>query len=126
MRFPSFDWDRANEFIVDVTHPNSMTFFGRWTLLILRKDIWYTRWNVGSGLALAVRRISSVYDEACRHRRNYAKVDGKLSYPAWFGRSCARGVVCFGRKNALMDFPCGTVKNGQRDSSERRGTHTWR
>lgn len=113
---PGFDGIGANEYIVDVTYPNTVDFISTmdtpypWEL-----NIWYHTLNVGFRT-----RVSGETDFPCitdgrvGQGRVYAKVDGPLSYKAWLDAvRDGRSYVSDGRSH-LMNFQVNGLEVGTR------------
>jgi hypothetical protein len=103
---PSFDGIGANEYIVDVVYPNTVDFISAVdTPYAVELNIWYHTLNVGFRTRISGETdFPCMSDERVGMGRNYAKVDGKLSYPAWLkSLRDGRSYVSDG-KSHLMDF----------------------
>lgn len=83
---PPFDEPGANEYIVDVTYPNTVDFIdvgdGPFPYDL---NIWYQTLNVGFRTRIAGETdFPCIYDTRVGMGRTYAKVDGgKLTYSKW-------------------------------------------
>jgi hypothetical protein len=118
---PAFDGIGANEFIVGVTHPNTVDFISAGdTPYVWELNIWYHILNTGFRT-----RISGETDFPCITdgrvglARSYAKVDGPLTYRKWIDAVRAgRNYVSDG-KSHLFDFSVNGVEGGTRDSEIR-------
>ena len=103
---PPFDGIGANEYIVDVTYPNAVDFISAVdTPHVSELNIWYHTLNVGFRTRISGETdFPCIYDARVGIGRNYAKVDGKLTYPAWIeSLRAGRSYVSDG-KSHLMDF----------------------
>lgn len=103
---PPFDGIGANEYIVDVTHPNAVDFISAVdTPSVAELNIWYHTLNVGFRTRISGETdFPCIYDQRVGIGRNYAKIDGKLSYAGWIdGLRAGRSYVSDG-KSHLMDF----------------------
>ena len=103
---PPFDGIGANEYIVDVTYPNTVDFISAVdTPSVSELNIWYHTLNVGFRTRISGETdFPCIYDQRVGIGRNYAKVDGKLTYAAWIdGLRAGRSYVSDG-KSHLMDF----------------------
>lgn len=103
---PSFDGIGANEYIVDVTYPNTVDFISAVdTPYAAELNIWYHTLNVGFRTRISGETdFPCIYDERVGMGRNYAKVDGKLTYPGWLeSLRNGRSYVSDG-KSHLMNF----------------------
>jgi hypothetical protein len=111
---PGFDFIGANEYIVDVTHPDAVDFISTmdtpypWEL-----NIWYHTLNVGFRTRISGETdFPCITDARVGQGRVYAKVDGQLSYKAWLDALRAgRSYVSDGRSH-LMDFSVNDVEVG--------------
>ena len=103
---PPFDGIGANEYIVDVTYPNTVDFISAVdTPSVSELNIWYHTLNVGFRTRISGETdFPCIYDERVGIGRNYAKVDGKLTYAAWIeSLRAGRSYVSDG-KSHLLDF----------------------
>lgn len=115
---PGFDSIGANEYIVDVTHPDAVDFISTmdtpypWEL-----NIWYHTLNVGFRTRVSGETdFPCITDARVGQGRVYAKVDGPLSYTAWLeALRAGRSYVSDGRSH-LMDFSVNSVEVGTRAS----------
>jgi hypothetical protein len=111
---PGFDGIGANEYIVDVTYPDTVDFISSvdtpypWEL-----NIWYHTLNVGFRTRIAGETdFPCIYDGRVGIGRTYAKVAGELSYAAWLDSlKAGRSYVSDG-KTHLMDFTVGGTAVG--------------
>jgi len=111
---PGFDSIGANEYIVDVTHPDAVDFISTmdtpygWEL-----NIWYHTLNVGFRTRISGETdFPCITDARVGQGRVYAKVDGPLSYGGWVDALRAgRSYVSDGRSH-LMDFNVNNVEVG--------------
>ena len=118
---PGFDGIGANEYIVDVTHPNTVDFISSvdtpyaWEL-----NIWYHALNVGFRTRIAGETdFPCIYDGRVGIGRTYAKVDGPLSYSSWLeALKAGRSYVSDG-KTHLMDFRVNDTAVGTNGSELR-------
>jgi hypothetical protein len=103
---PAFDSIGANEYIVDVTYPDTVDFISSvdtpytWEL-----NIWYHTLNVGFRTRIGGETdFPCIYDDRVGIGRSYAKVDGPLTYPGWLrSLQAGRSYVSDGKAH-LMDF----------------------
>ncbi len=117
---PGFDGIGANEYIVDVTHPDTIDFISMVdTPAIWELNIWYQTLNVGFRT-----RISGETDFPCIYQakmglgRSYVKLDD-LSYAGWID-GIRRGAAYVGDgKSHLMDFTLDGVALGENGSEIR-------
>lgn len=115
---PSFDGIGANEFIVDVTHPNAVDFISSvdtpapWEL-----NIWYHTLNVGFRTRISGETdFPCIYDGRVGIGRTYAQVDGPLTYNGWLdSMQAGRSYVSDG-KTHLMDFKVNGLAVGTKGS----------
>jgi hypothetical protein len=111
---PGFDSIGANEYIVDVTHPDAVDFISTmdtpypWEL-----NIWYHTLNVGFRTRISGETdFPCITDARVGQGRVYAKVEGPLSYTAWLeALRAGRSYVSDGRSH-LMDFSVNSVEVG--------------
>jgi hypothetical protein len=109
---PPFDGIGANEYIVDVTHPNTIDFMSAGdTPHIWELNIWYHTLNAGFR-----PRISGETDFPCitdtrvGQGRVYAKVDGQLTYRKWLDSLRQGRSYMSDGKSHLMDFAVNDVE----------------
>jgi hypothetical protein len=103
---PGFDGIGANEYIVDVTHPDTVDFISSVdTPYIWELNIWYHTLNVGFRTRIAGETdFPCIYDARVGIGRTYAKMDGALGYTPWLrSLEAGRSYVSDG-KTHLMDF----------------------
>ncbi len=120
---PGFDGIGANEYIVDVTQPNTVDFISSvdtpypWEL-----NIWYHTLNVGFRTRIAGETdFPCIYDGRVGIGRTYAKIDGALSYAAWLDAlKAGRSYVSDG-KTHLMDFKVNETEVGTGASEVKLG-----
>jgi hypothetical protein len=116
---PGFDSIGANEYIVDVTHPDAVDFISTMdTPYVWELNIWYHTLNVGFRTRISGETdFPCITDARVGQGRVYAKVDGPLSYSGWLDAIRAgRSYVSDGRSH-LMDFNVNDVEVGT-DASE--------
>jgi hypothetical protein len=118
---PGFDGIGANEFIVDVTQPNTVDFISAGdTPYVWELNIWYHTLNVGFR-----PRISGETDWPCITddrvglARSYARVDGPLTYRQWIDAVQAGRTYVSDGKSHLMDFSVNGVALGTGGSEVR-------
>ncbi|HEY3936179.1 MAG TPA: CehA/McbA family metallohydrolase [Bryobacteraceae bacterium] len=115
---PGFDGIGANEYIADVTEPDTVDFISagdtpvNWEL-----SIWYHTLNVGFRTRIAGETdFPCITDERVGQGRSYVKVDSALTYRAWLdGLKKGRSYVSDGRAH-LMDFRINGVEVGTHGS----------
>jgi hypothetical protein len=111
---PGFDGIGANEYIVDVTYPDTVDFISSvdtpypWEL-----NIWYHTLNVGFRTRIAGETdFPCIYDGRVGIGRTYAKVAGALTYAGWLDAlKAGRSYVSDG-KTHLMDFKVNGTEVG--------------
>jgi hypothetical protein len=111
---PGFDSIGANEYIVDVTHPDAVDFISTMdTPYVWELNIWYHTLNVGFRTRISGETdFPCITDARVGQGRVYAKVDGPLSYSGWVDALRAgRSYVSDGRSH-LMDFNVNNVEVG--------------
>jgi hypothetical protein len=116
---PSFDGIGANEYIVDVTHPDTVDFISAVdTPAVSELSIWYHTLNVGFRTRLSGETdFPCIYDSRVGLGRSYARIEGELTYPNWLSSVRAgRSYVSDGRSH-LLDFAINGVAVGH-DASE--------
>ena len=124
---PGFDGIGANEYIVDVTEPNTVDFISSvdtpypWEL-----NIWYQTLNVGFRTRIAGETdFPCIYDGRVGIGRTYAKLEGPLTYRSWLNAlKAGRSYVSDG-KTHLMDFKVnghGSRRRGERSGASQAGT----
>src|SRR6266404_722246 len=115
---PGFDSIGANEYIVDVTYPDTVDFISTmdtpypWEL-----NIWYHTLNVGFRTRISGETdFPCITDARVGQGRVYAKVDGPLTYAGWLeALHSGRSYVSDGRSH-LMDFGVNGVEVGTQSS----------
>ena len=113
-QMPAFDGIGANEYIVDVTHPNVVDFISAVdTPYVWELNIWYHTLNVGFRTRIAGETdFPCIYDGKVGLGRTYAQLDGALSYEGWLrGLQAGRSYVSDG-KTHLMDFKVNGIQAG--------------
>jgi hypothetical protein len=115
---PGFDGVGANEFIVDVTHPDTVDFISAGdTPYLWELNIWYHTLNVGFRTRISGETdFPCITDDRVGLARSYARVIGPLTYRKWIDAvQVGRNYVSDGRSH-LMDFSVDGVEAGTRDS----------
>jgi len=115
---PGFDGIGANEYIVDVTHPNMVDFISSVdTPYVWELNIWYHTLNVGFRTRIGGETdFPCIYDGRVGIGRSYAKVAGRLSYSGWVeALQAGRSYVSDG-KTHLMDFRVNGTEVGSQAS----------
>src|SRR5262249_28649305 len=110
---PGFDGIGANEYIVDVTHPDTVDFISTVdTPSVWELNIWYHTLNVGFRTRISGETdFPCIYDDKVGLGRSYVKL-ARLTYPGWIeGVRMGRNYVGDG-KSHLMDFTVNGVEVG--------------
>jgi hypothetical protein len=118
---PGFDGIGANEYIVDVTHPDTVDFISAGdTPYVWELSIWYHTLNAGFRTRISGETdFPCITDDRVGLARSYAKVDGALTYRKWIDAvQAGRSYVSDGRSH-LIDFTVDGVGAGTRDSEVR-------
>jgi hypothetical protein len=118
---PAFDGIGANEYIVDVTHPNTVDFISSvdtpptWEL-----NIWYHTLNVGFRTRISGETdFPCIYDLRVGMGRTYAKEERGMDFAGWLeSMQAGRSYVSDG-KSHLMDFKVDGVEVGVNGSELR-------
>jgi hypothetical protein len=121
---PGFDGIGANEYIVDVTHPDTVDFISAAdTPYVWELNIWYHTLNVGFRTRISGETdFPCITDARVGQGRVYAKIDGPLSYAAWLAALRAgRSYVSDGRSH-LMDFSVDGMEVGTHGSEVKLAT----
>ena len=117
---PGFDGIGANEYIVDVTHPDTVDFISSVdTPYVWELNIWYHTLNVGFRTRIAGETdFPCIYDGRVGIGRTYAKLDwaAELSRPGSTALQSGRSYVSDG-KTHLMDFRVNGVEVGSKAAS---------
>jgi hypothetical protein len=120
---PAFDGIGANEYIVDVTHPNAVDFISTVdTPTVAELSIWYHTLNVGFRTRISGETdFPCIYDGRVGIGRTYAQIDGGLSFTGWLsGLRSGRSYVSDG-KSHLLDFAVDDAPVGRGNSELRIG-----
>ncbi|MGH9311862.1 MAG: CehA/McbA family metallohydrolase [Vicinamibacterales bacterium] len=118
---PGFDGIGANEFIVDVTHSNTVDFISAGdTPYVWELNIWYHVLNVGFRTRLSGETdFPCITDDRVGLARSYARVLGPLTYRKWIDAvQAGRNYVSDGRSH-LFDFGVDGTEAGTSDSEIR-------
>src|SRR5262249_20770287 len=118
---PPFDGIGANEFIVDVTQPNTVDFISTVdTPSVAELSIWYHTLNVGFRTRISGETdFPCIYDGRVGIGRTYAQMDSGLTFRGWLnGLRSGRSYVSDGRSH-LLDFKVDGVEVGRRASELR-------
>jgi hypothetical protein len=114
LQMPGFDGIGANEYIVDVTHPNTVDFISSVdTPYVWELNIWYHTLNVGFRTRIAGETdFPCIYDGKVGLGRTYANLDRALTYEGWLrSLQAGRSYVSDG-KTHLMDFKVNGIAAG--------------
>src|SRR5213595_3377402 len=115
---PGFDGIGANEYIVDVTYPDTVDFISLAdTPYVWELNIWYHTLNVGFRTRISGETdFPCIYGERVGLGRSYVKLDGKLNYADWCeGIRQGRNYVGDG-KSHLLDFKVNDLAMGANGS----------
>jgi hypothetical protein len=118
---PGFDFIGANEYIVDVTHPDTVDFISTMdTPYLWELNIWYHTLNVGFRTRISGETdFPCITDARVGQGRVYAKINGSLSYSGWVeALRAGRSYVSDGRSH-LMDFSVDNIEVGTNGSEVR-------
>jgi hypothetical protein len=118
---PGFDGIGANEFIVDVTHPDTVDFISAGdTPYVWELNIWYHTLNAGFRTRISGETdFPCITDDRVGLSRSYAKVDGPLTYRKWIDAvQAGRNYVADG-KSHLLDFSVNGTQLGTAGSEVR-------
>src|SRR4029077_20530688 len=116
---PAFDGIGANEYIVDVTHPNAVDFISTVdTPTVSELSIWYHTLNVGFRTRISGETdFPCIYDNRVGIGRSYAQAEGGLTFQGWLNSMHKGRVLVYDGKSHLLDFKVDGVEVG-RDGSE--------
>ena len=120
---PAFDGIGANEYIVDVTHPNAVDFISTVdTPSVAELSIWYHTLNVGFRTRISGETdFPCIYDGRVGIGRTYAQIDGGLTFDGWLnGLRSGRSYVSDG-KSHLLDFRVDDALVGRGNSELKIG-----
>jgi hypothetical protein len=118
---PGFDGIGANEFIVDVTHPDTVDFISAGdTPYVWELNIWYHILNVGFRTRISGETdFPCITDDRVGLARSYAKVAAPLTYRKWIDAvQAGRNYVSDGRSH-LLDFSVNGAEAGTSESEIR-------
>jgi len=111
---PGFDGIGANEYIVDVTYPDTVDFISAAdTPYVWELNIWYHTLNAGFRTRISGETdFPCITDARVGQGRVYAKIEGPLTYGAWLeALRAGRSYVSDGRSH-LLDFSVNGVEIG--------------
>jgi hypothetical protein len=115
---PPFDGIGANEYIVDITHPDAVDFISTVnTPPVWELSIWYHTLNVGFRTRISGETdFPCVYDGRVGLGRTYARIGGNLTFEKWLdGVQSGRSYVSDG-KSHLLDFSVNNHRVGDNGS----------
>ncbi|HEY7502253.1 MAG TPA: CehA/McbA family metallohydrolase [Vicinamibacterales bacterium] len=115
---PGFDGIGANEFIVDVTHPETVDFISAGdTPYVWELNIWYHVLNVGFRTRISGETdFPCITDDRVGLSRSYCRVAGPLTYRKFIDAiKTGRNYVSDGRSH-LMNFRVNDVEGGTGES----------
>jgi hypothetical protein len=118
---PAFDGIGANEYIVDVTHPNAVDFISTVdTPSVAELSIWYHTLNVGFRTRISGETdFPCIYDGRVGVGRTYAQIDGGLTFAGWLNAlRGGRSYVSDG-KSHLIEFSVDDAQVGRGNSELR-------
>ncbi len=117
-QIPGYDGIGANEYIVDVTYPNTVDFISAGdTPYVWELNMWYQTLNVGYRTRISGETdFPCIYDSRVGEGRSYAKVTGPLTYSSYMDAIRAgRSYVSDGRSH-LMNFSINGTEIGTHGS----------
>lgn len=114
---PGFDGIGANEFIVDVTHPEVIDFISAVdTPYFWELNIWYHTLNVGFRTRISGETdFPCIYQERVGLGRSYVQLD-ELTYAGWVEGIRRGAAYVSDGKSHLIDFEAGGVALGGGDA----------
>ncbi|HXE10941.1 MAG TPA: CehA/McbA family metallohydrolase [Bryobacteraceae bacterium] len=114
---PPFDGIGANEYIVDITHPNTVDFMSAGdTPPVWELNIWYHTLNAGFRPRISGETdFPCITDKRVGQGRVYAKVDGPLTYRKWLDSLRQGRSYMSDGKSHLMDFAVNGVEAKDHD-----------
>jgi hypothetical protein len=112
---PGFDGIGANEYIVDVTYPDTVDFISAGdTPYAWELNIWYQTLNVGFRTRISGETdFPCIYDSKVGEGRLYAKIDVPLTYANWNSAIRSGATYVSDGRSHLMGFTVnGTAAGG--------------
>jgi hypothetical protein len=112
---PGFDGIGANEYIVDVTYPDTVDFISAGdTPYAWELNIWYQTLNVGFRTRISGETdFPCIYDSKVGEGRLYAKIDAPLTYANWNNAIRSGATYVSDGRSHLMGFTVnGTAAGG--------------
>lgn len=121
---PGFDSIGANEYITDVTYPNTVDFISAGdTPYVWELNIWYHTLNVGFRTRISGETdFPCIYDGRVGMGRTYAKVDQPLTYENYTKALKEGAVYVSDGRSHLMDFKVNGIELGTHDSQVELGS----
>ena len=115
---PGFDSIGANEYIVDVTYPNTVDFISAGdTPYVWELNIWYQTLNVGFRTRISGETdFPCIYDTRVGEGRTYAKIHGPLTYDNYVNALQNGAAYVSDGRSHLIDFTVNSVEVGRHDS----------
>src|SRR5205085_1509434 len=115
---PPFDSIGANEYVVDVTHPNAVDFISTVdTPPVWELSIWYHTLNVGFRTRISGETdFPCIYDDRVGIGRTYAAIDGELTFERWVDALRAGRSYVSDGKSHLIDFTVNGLPVGRSGS----------
>ncbi|HEX5484272.1 MAG TPA: CehA/McbA family metallohydrolase [Terriglobia bacterium] len=117
-QIPGYDGIGANEYIVDVTYPNTVNFMSVGdTPYVWELNMWYQTLNVGFRTRIAGETdFPCIYDTRVGVGRTYAKVHGPLTYDNWLAAVRDGASYVSDGRSDLMDLKINGVEAGTHGS----------
>jgi hypothetical protein len=115
---PGFDSIGANEYIVDVTYPNTVDFISAGnTPYVWELNIWYHTLNVGFRTKLSGETdFPCMYDGRVGQGRTYAGIQGPLTYDSYIKAVHAGNAYVSDGRSHLMNLKVEEVALGSHNS----------
>jgi len=115
---PGFDSIGANEYIVDVTYPNTVDFISAGdTPYVWELNIWYQTLNVGFRTRISGETdFPCIYDSRVGQGRTYAKIHGPLTYDNYVKAVQDGAAYVSDGRSHLMDFKVENTEVGTDNS----------
>jgi hypothetical protein len=115
---PAFDSIGANEYIVDVTYPNTVDLIsGGDTPYVWELNIWYQTLNVGFRTRISGETdFPCIYDSRVGQGRTYAKISGPLTYDNYVKAVQNGAAYVSDGQSHLMDFKVEGTEVGTNNS----------
>jgi hypothetical protein len=115
---PAFDGIGANEYVVDVTYPNTVDFISLGdTPYLWELNIWYQILNVGFRTRISGETdFPCIYDSRVGQGRTYAKVRGPLTYDSYVKALRDGAVYVSDGRSHLMNFAVNHTEMGTHGS----------